>query len=78
MLEVVVKGCIGEAEAAAKSRGIVLAGVSRQHEKFNETTLVVAGGCFASVVAWYCEPTQGAPYPVGTCLFLHSRAAVEV
>ena len=72
MLEVLVRGCIGEAEEAAALRGLPLVAVSTYHATHNETTVRVPTWCYAAVVAWYCEP-QGPPYPAGTALYYNTK-----
>ena len=77
MLEVLVRGHIGEAEAAALSRGIALCGVSTFLPRWNQTLLRIPTWCWNRVAAWYCEPNEP-PYPEGTCLYYSDKEAVEV
>jgi hypothetical protein len=77
-IHLVIKGNLGQATQAAHDHGVSLNQIRAGANQFNESHARCAGDYRARVVAWFCEGSLQAPFPIGTLLlFTEETEGVE-
>lgn len=68
----IIKGNELQARQACVQRGLGWLGRVKEINA-HESKVTFPNRHFNAVVEWFCEPNEGAPYPIGTCLLYSTK-----